>query len=81
VSSSPLIPVAITKEDLRANSGRKITRDIYLTEVATAISQKSGVAAHVDLSKGIVYAYAVHNDYYNCNSLSILELNNQAKKT
>jgi len=79
-NTSPSTPVAITKDDLRSNSGRQIVRDAYLTEVASALSQKTGIAAHADLDKGVVYAHAIPDAQYENKPMSITELKNEAKR-
>jgi hypothetical protein len=79
-NTSPSTPVAITKDDLRNNSGRQIVRDAYLNEVASALSQKVGIAAHADLDKGIVYAHAVPDAHYENKPMSITQLKKEAQR-
>ena len=72
-------PVAITKEDLRNNSGRKIVRDAYLNEIAAALSQKIGIAARADLDQGLVYAQAVPDTQFENRPLTMSQLKAEAE--
>lgn len=77
-SNEASTPVAISKEELRENSRRRIARDSYLTEVASALSQKSGIVARADLDQGVVYAHAVADTEYLNRPMSIKDLKVQA---
>jgi hypothetical protein len=73
-------PVEITKEELRENSGRKVARDAYLNEVASAFNQKMGVVARVDLDKGAVYAQAVPDGRDETAPMNLKQLNVDAQR-
>lgn len=57
--NSASTPVVLTKEELRENSDRRVARDAYLNEIASAFNQKIGIVARADLEEGKVYAHAV----------------------
>lgn len=73
-------PVAITKDDLRNNSGRQIVRDAYLNEVAAALNQKMGITARADLDQGLVYAQAVPDSQFENRPLTISQLKSEAER-
>lgn len=74
-------PVAITKKNLRDVSKRRVARDSYLQEVTAALNKKNGVAADVDLDKGIVYARGVPEAHAITKPLSLSQLKSDALRS
>lgn len=68
------VPVVITKDELRRNSGRDVARDAYLNEVASALNQKQGISACVDLDKGVVLAHAVPDTNFIDKPMTVAQL-------
>jgi len=73
-------PVAITKDELRENSGRRVARDAYLNEIASAFNQRLGVIARADLDAGVVYAHAVPDARDENAPMGMAQLNADAQR-